>query len=60
MVRNLPCNAGDASSIPGWGTKIPHAAEKLSPSTTAKDSCMPPGKLLNGASKMLHAATKTQ
>ena len=19
------CNAGDTSSIPGWGTKIPHA-----------------------------------
>ena len=26
MVQNLPCNARDASSNPGWGTKIPHAA----------------------------------
>ena len=26
VVQNLPCNAGDASSNPGWGTKIPHAA----------------------------------
>ena len=25
MVKNLPSNAGDASSIPGLGTKIPHA-----------------------------------
>ena len=25
--ENLPCNAGDAGSIPGWGTKIPHAEE---------------------------------
>ena len=28
---NLPYNAGDASSIPGWGTKIPHAVGQLSP-----------------------------
>ena len=25
VVKNLPCNAGDAGLIPGWGTKIPHA-----------------------------------
>ena len=25
MVKNLPCNAGDAGLIPGQGTKIPHA-----------------------------------
>ena len=31
MVKNLPCNAGDVGSIPGRGTKIPHAAEQLSP-----------------------------
>ena len=24
-------NAGDTGSIPGWGTKIPHAAEQLGP-----------------------------
>ena len=24
VVKNLPSNAGDASSIPGWGTKNPH------------------------------------
>ena len=29
MVKNLPCNAGDMGSIPGQGTKIPHAAEQL-------------------------------
>ena len=27
VVKNLPCNARDTVSIPGWGTKIPHAAE---------------------------------
>ena len=30
MVKNLPCNAWDAGSIPGRGTKIPHAIEQLS------------------------------
>ena len=27
VVKNLPCNAGDMGSFPGWGTKIPHDAE---------------------------------
>ena len=31
MVKNLPSNAEDSSSIPGLGTKIPHASGKLSP-----------------------------
>ena len=30
VVKNLPSNAGDASSIPGQGTKIPHAVGQLS------------------------------
>ena len=30
VVKNPPCNAGDAGSIPGQGTKIPHAIEQLS------------------------------
>ena len=30
MVKNLPCNAGDMGSIPGWGTKIPHPEGQLS------------------------------
>ena len=25
LVKNPPCNAGDAGSIPAWGTKIPRA-----------------------------------
>ena len=29
VVRNLPCNAGDLSSIPGQGTRIPRAAGQL-------------------------------
>ena len=31
VVKNLPSNAEDAGSIPGWGTKIPYAAGQLSP-----------------------------
>ena len=34
VVRNLPCNAGDESLIPGWGTKIPQAMELQSPHVT--------------------------
>ena len=26
-VKNLPCNTGDTSLVPGWGTKILHAKE---------------------------------
>ena len=38
MVKNLPCNAGDSGLIPGWGTKIPHAAGQLSLSITNTES----------------------
>ena len=30
VVENLPCNAGDTGSIPGWGAKIPYVWEQLS------------------------------
>ena len=30
MHENPPANAGDVGSIPGQGTKIPHAVEQLS------------------------------
>ena len=30
VVKNLPCNAGDACSIPGQGTKIPQTVKELS------------------------------
>ena len=37
MVKNVPSNAGDAGSIPGQGTKIPHSAGQLrSRATTAE------------------------
>ena len=38
MVKNLPCNAGNVSSIPGGGTKIPCVVEQLSPQAAATES----------------------
>ena len=37
MVKNLCCNARDMGLIPGWGTKILHVSDKLSPQATARD-----------------------
>ena len=34
VVKNQPSNAGDEGSVPGRGTKIPHASGPLGPSTT--------------------------
>ena len=31
VIKNPLSNARDAGSIPGWGTKIPHAVGQLSP-----------------------------
>ena len=39
VVKNLPANAGDTSSIPGPG-RFPHAMEQLSPcATTTEPTC---------------------
>ena len=37
MVKNPPSDAGDMGSIPGQGTKIPHAAGPLGPHTTTTE-----------------------
>ena len=39
LVKNLPSNAGDTGSMPGWGTKIPHALWPLSPCATTREDC---------------------
>ena len=31
VIKNLPSKAAHGGSIPGWGTKIPHARGQLSP-----------------------------
>ena len=40
VVKNPSCNAGDAGSIPGQGTKIPHATGLLSPRATTREKLM--------------------
>ena len=41
VVKNLTSNAGDAGSIPGQGTKIPHAVGQLSRhATTIELACL--------------------
>ena len=39
VVKNLPSSVGNVGSITGGGTKIPQAAERLSPSTTLESQC---------------------
>ena len=39
MAKNLLCNPGDSGSIPGWGTKIPHAPGKLCRQTSTPEPC---------------------
>ena len=38
VVKSLPCNIRHMSSIPGWGTKIPHATGQLNPHSATRDS----------------------
>ena len=41
VVKNPPCSAGNAGSIPSWGTKTPPAVGQLSPySATEEDPLM--------------------
>ena len=37
VVKNLLSKAGEVGLIPGWGTKIPHAIEQLSPRATIRE-----------------------
>ena len=37
-VKNPSCNTGDAGSIPGQETKIPHAMGQLSPHATTTEA----------------------
>ena len=39
VVKSLSSNAGDTGSIPGQGTKIPHASGQLSTSATNREPC---------------------
>ena len=57
VVKNLPSNTGDSGSIPGRGTKIPHAAGQLRPrATTTESECS--GALAPQLERILCTATK--
>ena len=51
-VKSPPCNARDASSIPGGGTKTPHDKKQLSLQATTSE--------ITWLKKILESATKTQ
>ena len=59
VVKNPSCSAGDTGLIPSQGTKIPHAMERLSPSTAARESVHHNEKIPHDSTKSLHATTKT-
>ena len=48
MVKRPPCNAGDAGSVPGPGTKIPRTAGLLSLRVTTREARLPPLRLNTG------------
>ena len=41
VIENPPFNAGDTGSIPGQGTKIPHAMGQPSPCSATREACTP-------------------
>ena len=65
VVKNLPSSAGDAASIPGWGTKIPHATGQLSLRAATTEPTHSGARApqlersLSATMKILRAATKT-
>jgi len=40
VVKNPSSSAGDVGSIPGQGTRIPHATEQVSPCTATEEACI--------------------
>ena len=63
VVKNPPCNAGDVCLIPRPGTKIPCAAEKLSPQLLSQGATERDPTLWNiprDTEKVPRAATETQ
>ena len=49
---------GDAGSIPGWGTKIPHAEGQLSTRTTTTEPARS-GARVQQLERSLHTTTKS-
>ena len=60
MVKNPPCNTGDAGLIRGQRTKIPHAAEHLNLRPTTTEPGVPQLESPCAATEDPAATTKTQ
>ena len=59
VVKNPPSNAGDVGSIPGRGTKSPHAPEQLSPhATSTEPMCHNYRAHMPQLKRSLHATTR--
>ena len=58
VVKNLPYNAGHMGSIPGLGTKIPHAAGQLSPRASARELMCPGACMPQRERENTHATTR--
>ena len=60
-IRNLPSNAGDEGSVPGWGTKVPHAQQQLSPHTTVTEFvCLEPCSTTREGTTLRRPCTTTK
>ena len=58
VVENLPCNAWHPGLIPGWGTKISHVVEQISPQATSYWAPCAPKPVLHNK-RSLCASTKS-
>ena len=58
VVKNPPSNAGDMGSIPGQGTRTPHAAEKLRPRISTTEPAVPQRKIPHATTKICHSLIK--
>ena len=57
MVKKPPSSAGDEGSIPGWGTKIPHAVGKLRPEPQYRASAVKKKRYISPVDAMYTMAT---
>ena len=55
--KNLPCHAGERSSVPDWGSRIPNATEQVGAETSEPGTTTCVCTLQY---KMLHKATRIQ
>ena len=60
VVKNPSYSTGNAGSILGQGTKIPHALEHLSPCAKLQSPCITSKKIPHDTTKIQNTVTKTR